>query len=1052
MAATTRHFGSLREMCIFYLCYILLSGFSYKETTLSTGGISCSFALAKTLTRVELPAFRGGHRKFDTRSKTSLAIRLMKTLQLTQYCFLAVLVLLAGDIEPNPGWNRPALSQQPGLKIAHLNIRSLPGHLDEFRILMKDNPFDIMCLTETWLNSSDTDDELLIDGYNLIRNDRKTAHRGGGSAIYYNSKLWARQRTDLSSDLNIEATWLEVTFPNRSKMLVCSTYCPDKDSYQDYKSNLEIMLERASEESIEQMYIGDLNQDLLPKRLSTDARDLVQLFTSYQFTQLIKTPTRITARSQTLLDHIYTTDKDKVRTSGVMQCSISDHSLIYLIRRSKKQRGPSKIIHFRNFKSYSSDNFQSDLQSVSWDDVNTSLTVDDAYKSFITTLKKVSDRHAPLTTRRVRAATLPWLTSDIRDMMRTRDYHHKRAQKTKDPLDWSVYRDLRNKTTKLIRDSKRDYYSDVIDTNKKDSGKLWKTLKSAISNTKKSKGVGSLDTINGLTFEPHEIAKGFASYFRIAVSKIRENMPSIIYSLRRQSPRSRSIFRLSEVDETFVCNELKKINASKSTGLVDIPARLLKDSAPIIARPLTTLMNRSLSEGSVPSDWKHAVVTPIHKSGSTSDAANYRPISTLPVFSKILERAVHTMVYAYFQENNLLSNHQSGYRPLHSTSTCLIDVTNRILQNIDRGRLTGMIFLDLTKAFDTIDHDVMLNKLLDLGFSDTALVWFRAYLSNRTQSVCVNGVLSDPQSIEFGVPQGSLLGPLLFITYINDLPSVVMNCEIQLYADDTLLFYSGDSISDIEFHLSQDLNNMINWLENNFLFLNYAKTKVMLVGTHQRLARVTNFSITARNKSLDRVYQFKYLGVILDPCLSWNDHIDYIASKISSRLGMLRKARKIIPRASCITLYDSMVLPLFDYCSAVWSGCGITNREYLNRLQRRAVRIIEGREVKQNDIRSTLNWPSLEARRNYQTCLQVFKCLNGLAPAYLLNKFSLSRDFHSHNTRNKDLIRLPRAKTSKFQTSFYYNGAKLWNTLPPHIRQENTLSLFKKNLKKHLSE
>ena len=253
-------------------------------------------------------------------------------------------------------------------------------------------------------------------------------------------------------------------------------------------------------------------------------------------------------------------------------------------------------------------------------------------------------------------------------------------------------------------------------------------------------------------------------------------------------PRSRSIFRLSEVDEAFVCNELKKINASKSTGLVDIPARLLKDSAPIITRPLTTLMNRSLSEGSVPSDWKHAVVTPIHKSGSTSDAANYRPISTLPVFSKILERAVHTMVYAYFQENNLLSNHQSGYRPLHSTSTCLIDVTNRLLQNIDRGRLTGMIFLDLTKAFDTIDHDVMLNKLLDLGFSDTALVWFRAYLSNRTQSVRVNGVLSDPQSIEFGVPQGSLLGPLLFITYINDLPSVVMNCEIQLYADDTLLF------------------------------------------------------------------------------------------------------------------------------------------------------------------------------------------------------------------------------------------------------------------------
>ena len=221
-------------------------------------------------------------------------------------------------------------------------------------------------------------------------------------------------------------------------MLVCTTYCPDKDSYRDYKPNLETTLERASVEDIEQMYLGDLNQDLLPKRLSTDARDLVQLFTFYQFTQLIKDPTRITTHLQTLLDHIYTTDKDKVRASGVMQCSISNHSLIYLIRRAKKQRGPSKIIHYRNFKSYSSENYQSDLQSVSWEDVNTSPTVDDALEAFITTFRNVSDRHALLATRRVRAATLPWLTSDIRDMMGTRDYHHKRAQRTKNSHDWSV--------------------------------------------------------------------------------------------------------------------------------------------------------------------------------------------------------------------------------------------------------------------------------------------------------------------------------------------------------------------------------------------------------------------------------------------------------------------------------------------------------------------------------------------------------------------------------------------------------------------------------------
>ena len=214
----------------------------------------------------------------------------------------------------------------------------------------------------------------------------------------------------------------------------------------------------------------------------------------------------------------------------------------------------------------------------------------------------------------------------------------------------------------------------------------------------------------------------------------------------------------------------------------------------------------------------------------------------------------------------------------------------------------------------------------------------------------------------------------------------------------------------------------------------------MLVGSQQKLVRVTDFCITARNKTLGRVYEFKYLGVMLDPCLSWNDHIGLSSTKISSRLGMLRKARRVIPREACITLYDTMILPLFDYCSAVWDGCGKTNRDYLDKLQRRAVRIIEGRKIQHHEINLTLSWPSLESRRKYQICLPIFKCLNGLAAAYLLHDFNYSRDIHAYNTRNKDLIRLPLAKTTKYQTSFRYNGAKAWNDLPYKLRIENPLS------------
>ena len=205
----------------------------------------------------------------------------------------------------------------------------------------------------------------------------------------------------------------------------------------------------------------------------------------------------------------------------------------------------------------------------------------------------------------------------------------------------------------------------------------------------------------------------------------------------------------------------------------------------------------------------------------------------------------------------------------------------------------------------------------------------------------MNGSTSEPQSILFGVPQGSLIGPLLFITYISDLPSVVSHYKIQLYADDILLYVSSSSVTDIEFMLSEDLKHIIEWLNNNFFYLNYSKTKIMLSGTHQRLTRIDTFLVKAKDTVLSRVYQFKYLGIILDPSLSWNDHVDYIGRRVSMSLGMLRRARKIIPRESCITLYNAMILPIFDYCAVIWDSCNKANRDYLDKLHRRAASIIE---------------------------------------------------------------------------------------------------------------
>ena len=427
-------------------------------------------------------------------------------------------------------------------------------------------------------------------------------------------------------------------------------------------------------------------------------------------------------------------------------------------------------------------------------------------------------------------------------------------------------------------------------------------------------------------------------------------------------------------------------------------------------------MNRSLAEGSILMDWKHAIVTPVFKSGTKTDLSNYTPISVLPVFCKIFERAV---VYEYLQKNRLLSVNQSGFRPLHSTATCLTDVTNTLLHNIDKGLLTGMVFLDLSKAFDTLDHEHLLQKLSRFGFTSSSVQWFNAYLSNRTQSIVVDGILSETQPVVRGVPQGSILGPLLFIMYINDLPAIAKHCSIQLYADDTLLYFGSKCVDTIETKLSEDLEQMISWLSSNYLFLNYKKSKIMLIGTNQRLSSTASFAIKANDKVLERVYSFKYFRVVLDPCLSWNDHVDLIASRISSRLSMLRKARKIIPRDACITLYNSMVLPIFDYCSCVWDGCSQSKKQYLDRLQRLAAAIIEGRKVSQNELHHTFSWPNLQERRNFQKFMLVYKCLNNLAPPYLLDEFKHASYYHNYNTRHRDLLRLPLARTSKYQSSFH---------------------------------
>ena len=284
-------------------------------------------------------------------------------------------------------------------------------------------------------------------------------------------------------------------------------------------------------------------------------------------------------------------------------------------------------------------------------------------------------------------------------------------------------------------------------------------------------------------------------------------------------------FKFQLITQNFTLSELKNLKCNKSSGMDNIPPRLLKDAAAVIAKPLTEIINTSLAMGAVPDEWKCAKVTPVFKKGKRSEMDNYRPISVLPVASKLLERAVHRQLYQFLSKHQILSPFQCGFRKNHSTESAAISFTDSIRRGMDQGLLTGTVFIDLRKAFDTVDHDIIVSKLKAAGISGTELHWFKDYLSNRTQQVSAENELSGARLITSGVPQGSILGPLLFVMLINDLPSRLNTCSTLMYADDTVLFHSSKDVNEIERALCRDLQLLESWLRDKSLFLNKSKTK-----------------------------------------------------------------------------------------------------------------------------------------------------------------------------------------------------------------------------------
>lgn len=453
---------------------------------------------------------------------------------------------------------------------------------------------------------------------------------------------------------------------------------------------------------------------------------------------------------------------------------------------------------------------------------------------------------------------------------------------------------------------------------------------------------------------------------------------------------------------------------------------------------MTHIINISLTTGTFPSDWKKSKVIPVYKSGSKSDIENYRPISVIPAASKVIEKIVHEQLYTYMEDNSLLNKCQFGFRRSRSTETAATLFFDSVKRLVNDNGLAGAIFIDLCKAFDTIGHSQLIHKLKLYGVNDTELAWFTDYLFCRQQQVLYNDSLCEPDFVLNGVPQGSILGPLLFIIYFNDLPLVLSHSQIIKYADDTVIYVSDKSLVEIERKLSIDMTSIEKWCNDNDLILNFkkGKTEAMLFGSKQMLAKCKDgLNITFQGRTLTTCVNYKYLGIVIDGTLNMNKNFDIAYKKASGRLRLLVKLRSMLTSQAAKTVYQSMVVPLLTYCALSSLQLSNTNELKLESFHRRAVSIIDPGDEKLLTI---------TAIKKIRACLFVRKCLDNNVCVGFKDHFDIITNSCTRN--NQCLLRLPKLKREYYRGSLQYTGAKLYNELNMNIRKTENFIEFKKLL------
>lgn len=611
------------------------------------------------------------------------------------------------------------------------------------------------------------------------------------------------------------------------------------------------------------------------------------------------------------------------------------------------------------------------------------------------------------------------------------------------------YKTYKNKLHSIIDKAKKMYYEQLFDCNKNNAKKTWEVIKSLIG--KRKVGAISDDVIvnDMITSDKQEKADAFNDYFINVgpdlASKITHTDIDPLSFMGDPNPNTIYMNPVTPHEISLILTSLKK----SSPGVDGIHPKIIPPLSEIISVPLAHIFNSCLEQSVVPSEIKIARVTPVPKSGDLRLLQNYRPISVLPVFAKVFEKLVYNRIYNFLNQNNIFNSNQFGFRKGFSTEMAIATTVETITNALDRGDNVIGVLLDLKKAFDTVNFEVLFKKLNHIGIRGNALKLLKSYLTNRQQSVGIEDIKSSFKQIKCGVPQGSNLGPLLFLIYINDLPNTLNSSFPIMYADDTNIFSAGSNINEIENNLNRDLASLELWLRANKLTLNLNKTYSIFF-TLNNSNKTYKPTVKINNVILECVTTTNFLGVRIDQDLSWSSHISHVANKISKSIGILKKIAKYVNNSTLRLLYFSFIHPYFNYCLLIWGNAAQVHMNRLFLLQKRAIRIISRSHFLAHTsvLFLSLNVLKIADLFYFRCSIFSYKLYNNQLPTSFLNVFKLNTISHSHVTRALALssLNIPFCRTVLKQKSLKTTLAKLYNSflIPNSLNTMNSIFLVKK--------